>query len=112
MKKLIIALFVFLFSSASAQSLTRAAYPGADCSSRNIPTLTIAAEFDGLISLQTIRDSQAQLPKNSQLEVINGGVHAFFGRYGIQARDGTPTVPREVFEVRLLEVLSKFMAQF
>jgi hypothetical protein len=89
-----------------------AAFPGADCSARSLPTLTIAAELDGLISLQRIKDSLVQLPKNTRLEVIGGGVHAFFGRYGIQARDGTPTVAREIFETRLLEILSKFMAQF
>ena len=89
-----------------------AAFPAIDCSRLEIPTLTIAAELDGLISVQRIRDSLAQLPKNAQLEVIAGGVHAFFGRYGVQARDGTPTVAREVFEARLLELLDGFFKQF
>jgi pimeloyl-ACP methyl ester carboxylesterase len=89
-----------------------AAYPGADCSRLNIPTLSIAAELDGLISVERIRDSLAQLPKDTRLEVIPGGVHAFFGRYGVQARDGTPTIPRETFEARLLELLDGFFAQF
>ena len=89
-----------------------AAFPAVDCSSLNIPTLTIAAEFDGLISVQRIKDSLAQLPKNTQFELLAGGVHAFFGRYGVQARDGTPTVAREVFEARLMALLEKFMAQF
>ena len=89
-----------------------AAFPAADCSRLEIPTLTIAAELDGLISVQRIRDSLAQLPKDTRLEVIAGGVHAFFGRYGVQARDGTPTIAREVFEMRLLELLDGFMMQF
>jgi hypothetical protein len=89
-----------------------AAFPAADCSQRTIPTLTIAAEFDGLISVERIRDSLAQLPKNSQFELLKGGVHAFFGRYGVQARDGTPTVTREAFEIAFLAILEKFMAQF
>ena len=89
-----------------------AAFPAIDCSRFEIPTLTIAAELDGLISVQRVRDSLAQLPKNAQLEVITGGVHAFFGRYGVQARDGTPTVAREVFEARLLELLDGFFKQF
>ncbi len=89
-----------------------AAFPAADCSARNIPTLTIAAELDGLISPQRIRDSLAQLPKNTQFELINGGIHAFFGRYGIQARDGTPSITREVFEAQLMALLEKFFAQF
>ena len=89
-----------------------AAFPAIDCSRLEIPTLTIAAELDGLISVQRIRDSLSQLPKDTRLEVIAGGVHAFFGRYGVQARDGTPTIAREVFEMRLLELLDGFMTQF
>lgn len=89
-----------------------AAFPAVDCSRLEIPTLTIAAELDGLISVQRIRDSLVQLPKNTRLEVIAGGVHAFFGRYGVQARDGMPTIAREVFEARLLELLDGFMVQF
>ncbi len=89
-----------------------AAFPATDCSQKTIPTLTIAAELDGLISVQRIRDSQAQLPKNTQFELIQGGVHGFFGRYGEQARDGKPTVTREAFEIRLLEVLDSFFLQF
>jgi pimeloyl-ACP methyl ester carboxylesterase len=89
-----------------------AAFPAADCSARTIPTLTVAAELDGLIGVERIRESLTQLPKNTQLEVIAGGVHAFFGRYGVQARDGTPTINREVFEAKLLGILEKFMAQF
>jgi hypothetical protein len=89
-----------------------AAFPAADCSQKNIPTLTIAAELDGLISVERIRNSQAQLPKNTQFELIPGGVHGFFGRYGEQARDGKPTVTREVFEAKLIGLLEKFFAQF
>jgi pimeloyl-ACP methyl ester carboxylesterase len=89
-----------------------AAFPAADCSSRTIPTLTVAAELDGLISPERIRESLAQLPKNTQFELLAGGVHAFFGRYGVQARDGTPTVSREAFEAKFLAILGKFMAQF
>ncbi len=89
-----------------------AAYPAVDCSRFEIPTLTIAAELDGLISVQRIRDSLAQLPKDTRLEVIAGGVHGYFGRYGVQARDGTPTIAREVFEMRLLELLDGFLTQF
>lgn len=89
-----------------------ATYPGVDCSRLEIPVLTIAAEFDTIISLQRIRNSLAQLPKNTRLEVIPGGIHAYFGRYGVQAGDGTPTVTREVFEARLLELLDGFFTQF
>ena len=89
-----------------------AAFPAVNCNQLEIPTLTIAAELDGLISVQRIRDSLAQLPKDTRLEVIAGGVHAFFGRYGVQARDGTPTIAREVFEARLLKLLDGFMVQF
>ncbi len=89
-----------------------AAFPAADCSARSIPTLSIAAELDGLVSVSRLQESLNVLPKGAQLEVISGGVHAFFGRYGVQARDGTPTVPREEFEAKLMAILEKFFLQF
>jgi dienelactone hydrolase len=89
-----------------------AAYPAANCSGLKIPALTIAAGNDGLINSERIRASLAQLPANTTLEIIPGGVHAFFGRYGVQRGDGTPTITREAFEARLLEVMGGFFQQF
>jgi dienelactone hydrolase len=64
---------------------------------------------DGLATLEKVRASLLNLPPTAQLEVIPGGIHAFFGRYGAQAGDGQPTISREVFEAAVLERLSVFL---
>jgi pimeloyl-ACP methyl ester carboxylesterase len=79
-----------------------------DLSSRSFKVLNFAAEFDGLATLEKVQDGQKHLPKNNTLELLPGGVHAFFGRYGTQSGDGTPTVPRAEFEKQLLEGLVRF----
>ncbi len=79
-----------------------------DLSRRSFKVLNFAAELDGVATLAEVRDGQKRLPKNNTLEVIPGGVHAFFGRYGSQSGDGTPTVPRAEFEKQLLEGLVRF----
>jgi predicted esterase len=79
-----------------------------DLSSRTFKVLNFAAELDGVATLAEVQDGQKRLPKNNSLEVIPSGVHAFFGRYGSQSGDGTPTIPRAEFEKQLLEGLVRF----
>jgi Alpha/beta hydrolase family len=86
-----------------------AAYPPWSIAEKKFPVLSIAAEFDGLATLEKVRASLPNLPANAQLEVIPGGVHAFFGRYGPQAGDGQPTTTREEFEAKVLEKLLAFL---
>ena len=86
-----------------------AAYPPWSIAEKKFPVLSIAAEFDGLATLEKVRASLPNLPANAQLEVIPGGVHAFFGRYGFQAGDGQPTTSRDEFERRVLEKLLGFL---
>jgi pimeloyl-ACP methyl ester carboxylesterase len=86
-----------------------AAYPPWSISEKKFPVLSIAAEFDGLATLEKVRASLPNLPASAQLEVIPGGVHAFFGRYGAQAGDGQPTTTREAFEANVLEKLTVFL---
>jgi pimeloyl-ACP methyl ester carboxylesterase len=85
-----------------------AAYPPWSIAEKKFPVLSIAAELDGLATLEKVLSSLPNLPPTAQLEVIPGGVHAFFGRYGVQDRDGQPTTSREVFEAAVLEKLSVF----
>jgi pimeloyl-ACP methyl ester carboxylesterase len=86
-----------------------AAYPPWSIADKKFPVLSIAAELDGLATLEKVRASLPNLPPSTQLEVVPGGVHAFFGRYGAQADDGQPTTSREVFEAAVLEKLSVFL---
>ena len=88
------------------------AYPpsGTDLSGRDLPTLVLAAEHDGLASLTEVREGMARLPERAGLEVVGGAVHAFFGRYGPQRGDGLPTVPRATAEAEIAGAVEAFIA--
>jgi pimeloyl-ACP methyl ester carboxylesterase len=57
-----------------------AAYPPWSIAEKKFPVLSIAAEFDGLATLEKVRASLPNLPPTAQLEVIPGGIHALFWR--------------------------------
>ena len=42
--------------------------------------------------------------------VVTGAVHSFFGRYGPQSGDGTPTVPRVAAETQISQAVEEFLA--
>lgn len=87
------------------------AYPGrnVDLSTLDLPTLVLAAEHDGLATRREIEAGLARLPGRAGVEVIDGAVHAFFGRYGTQRGDGLPTVPRARAENEIAGALEAFI---
>lgn len=75
-----------------------------------LPTLVLAAEHDGLATLSEIEAGLARLPRDASLEIIEGSVHSFFGRYGPQRGDGLPTVSRTQAEADIIQTLSAFFS--
>lgn len=73
------------------------------------PALSLAAERDGLATVDEVRSGVDRLPEGSRLAVIPGAVHAFFGRYGPQAGDGTPTVSRSSAEAAILAEVRAYL---
>ncbi len=88
------------------------AYPagGDDLRGSELPTLVLAAEHDGLATLEEVREGMARLPARSGLEIVGGAVHAFFGRYGPQRGDGLPTVTRARAEAEISGSVEAFLA--
>lgn len=77
--------------------LLYAAYPSSNISSAlepRVQVLSISASNDGLATPADIEASTSDLPPDTEFVVINGGVHAFFGDYGEQSGDGSPTMSR------------------
>ena len=81
-----------------------------DLSGLTLPVLDLAAEHDGLATVEKVQDGLNRLPPDTQLEIIDGSVHAFFGRYGPQRGDGLPTVTRAQAEAQISEDLRAFFA--
>lgn len=88
------------------------AYPagGDDLSELTLPTLVLAAEYDGLATLDEVEDGLERLPPGTGVEVVGGAVHAFFGRYGPQRGDGLPTVERGAAEREIAGSIEAFLA--
>jgi len=84
---------------------------GDDLSGTLLPTLVLAAEHDGLATLEEVRAGMARLPAGARLEVLEGAVHSFFGRYGPQRGDGIPTVTRGAAEARIVRAVEAFLAR-
>lgn len=80
-----------------------------DLSPLHLDVLVLAAEHDGLATLGEVRSGLARLPETSQLTVIEGAVHSFFGRYGPQRGDGLPSVTRATAERRVIAAMREFL---
>lgn len=90
-----------------------AAYPAGNVNLRDQPlrVLSLLAERDGVADAADVRGGLNRLPDRARLSVIPGAVHSFFGRYGPQAGDGTPTVTRAEAETAILSEVRAFLRE-
>lgn len=93
--------------------ILEAAYPAKNVSLRraNLRVLSLLAEGDRVAAPAAVRDGLNRLPPGARLVEIPGGVHSFFGRYGPQKGDGTPTVSRAEAEGDILRAVRGFLKQ-
>ena len=76
--------------------LLHAAYPAGDMSDRtDLAVMSISGTADGLADTDKIDDSEADLASSARFVRIDGAIHSFFGDYGLQRGDGTPTISRD-----------------
>lgn len=72
-----------------------ASYPNANFSDKDIRLLSIYGAEDGVIKADAYENSKAYWPADSEEYIIEGGIHSYFGCYGIQSGDGTPKISNE-----------------
>jgi len=90
--------------------LLYASYPASDMSdSLTIDVLSVSGSNDGLATPEKIVASRADLPETTIFVVIEGGVHAYFGDYGPQPGDGTPTISQDLARKEISEVTLEFV---
>ncbi len=99
----------YAFSNAVDGLVLMGAYGVDDLSGKSFKVLDIAAEHDGVADAAKVKGGLEKLPAGTAITTIPGGVHSFFGRYGPQDGDGTPTTTHEAFE-RVL--VAKLLAYF
>jgi Alpha/beta hydrolase family len=87
------------------------AYPANNVSLRDQPlrVLDLLAERDGVATPQEVEAGLPRLPESTQLVRLPGAVHSYFGRYGTQNGDGTPTASREATEALIIQNVKAFV---
>ncbi len=71
------------------------AYSTADLSESGLNILSIYGSEDKVLNYNNYIKNKSNLPDNYTEIIIDGGCHAYFGMYGHQKGDGTPTITNE-----------------
>lgn len=72
-----------------------AAYANRDLSDKDIDALCIYGTCDKVLNLKKYEKAKKYLPNGYKEVIIEGGCHSWFGAYGLQRGDGSPTITRE-----------------
>ena len=67
-------------------------YSTADLSDTDLDVLSIYGSEDKVLNREKYDENKSNLPDDFSEIVIEGGCHAYFGMYGAQDGDGTPTI--------------------
>lgn len=70
-------------------------YSTEDFSSTDLSVLSIYGSEDTVLNREKYEECRKNLPTDYQELVIEGGCHAYFGMYGPQKGDGTPSITNE-----------------
>ncbi len=73
-----------------------AAYSAVDLKDNNVDILSLYGTCDGVMNKEKYDESMENYDLSKFTEfVITGGCHAYFGSYGAQDKDGTPTITKD-----------------
>ncbi len=85
-----------------------ASYTTNDFSDSDYRLLSIYGSEDKVLNMDSYRQSKDLWPVDSEEYVIQGGIHSYFGNYGIQDGDGVPTISNEQQIMEAADVISSF----
>ena len=77
----------------------------------SVPTLSIIATEDGVLNREKYEKSKTNHNSEFTEETILGGCHAYFGMYGAQSGDGTPTISPEDQLTQTADLIADFLLQ-
>ncbi len=69
-----------------------ASYSTKDLSNLDLKVLSIYGSEDHVLSMDKYNENRSNLPSNLEEYIIEGGCHSYFGSYGMQKNDGSPTI--------------------
>lgn len=83
-------------------------YSTADLSAFDLDVLSIYGSEDLVLNRDNYAESISNLPDDYEEIVLDGGCHAYFGVYGAQEGDGTPTISNE----EQIEITTEYIIEF
>lgn len=89
-----------------------ASYPASDISDADwLEVGSIYGTEDAISEPDRIRESEPLLPDQTTFTQIVGGIHSYFGDYGIQRGDGEPGVDRETARGEIADASLELLAR-
>ncbi|MDO5711687.1 MAG: alpha/beta hydrolase [Micrococcales bacterium] len=88
-----------------------AGYPDDSTTVRDLPVLSVYGTADGLATPAKVDASRRLLPSDTAFVAVDGGVHAYFGDYGEQPGDGTPTIDRTSAQRIIADATASFLGR-
>jgi len=86
-------------------------YSTADLSQTDLDVLSVFGSEDKVMNRKKYEENKSNLPSDFTEYVIDGGCHAYFGMYGAQDGDGTPSITNAT-QIRLtVENIVKMMGE-
>ena len=70
-------------------------YSITDLSESDLNVLSVFGSEDQVMNRENYEENKAKLPEGFTEVILDGGCHAYFGMYGPQDGDGTPTISNE-----------------
>ena len=83
-----------------------------DFSESELPVLLISASEDGICTPELLAANDTPNPAVFTHIVIDGGCHRYFGSYGEQKSDGTPTISREEQQDQAAGIIKEFIDRY
>ena len=86
-----------------------ASYSTTDLSASHLKVLSIFGSEDGVVNREKYDECKSLLPSSAEEYIIEGGCHAYFGSYGEQAGDGTPTISQHEQQRQTVQEIINFI---
>lgn len=84
-------------------------YSTADLSKEKIKALSVFGSEDKVMNKEKYNEYKMNMPEDFTEEIIDGGCHAYFGMYGEQKDDGTPTITNAEQIQKTAEIINIFI---
>jgi len=87
-----------------------ASYPASRLERADLTVTSVSAERDGLSTPAKVDAAKSKLPPDTSYVVVPGAVHSWFGDYGEQSGDGTPTGDRAEAQAQITQATQAVLA--